>query len=140
MVKSGQDRLSQIKSCWGRSNEVMTDQAKLRLVKLDRSSWKIFGPKIVLAEKFFLTQNFWEIYLDQNFVGPKWNFDPKFFFWLLFQTLFLDQNFFLNNFFWTQNFFNPKSFWSPNALELEFDSGALFLFMYFFIYSFIFFY
>ena len=49
-VRIGQVNLDQIlsrdKSSWHKSNKVMTGQAKFELVKSDRSSQNMFGPKM----------------------------------------------------------------------------------------------
>ena len=65
LVKSGQDRSSkfgsniksgQVRSCWDRSNQVLTGQVKLGLVKSDRSTiictQNLFGPKMHLRMEF----------------------------------------------------------------------------------------
>ena len=69
----------------------MTGQAKLGLVKLDRSNQK-FEPKILLAKKFLDPKIFLNlIFLEaKNILGPKY---------------------FSDNF-----FFSPKFFWPKNLL------------------------
>ena len=93
---SSQFRSSQNKSCWGRSNQVMTGQSKLGLVQLDRSMVKMEN----FPDFYFWTQHF---------------FGGKFF---LAKKLFWPKNFLEVNFFGPKNVFTPKSFWTQNALEI----------------------
>ena len=70
--RSGHFGSSQIKSCWGRSNQVMTGLAKLELVKLDKSNQKIVDPKFVWTNNFFGPKFFFgPKVLDPNFLGTK---------------------------------------------------------------------
>ena len=62
-VRTGQVNLDQILSQHKSSqvwinDQVMTGQVKFKLFKSDRSSQKDFGPKIFLAQTFFLNQHF----------------------------------------------------------------------------------